>query len=108
MDNEFAMQYKNTAAAANIVGRRSMIRTLLLFLIQKAIANPITEFHRVHKVNDESKRIAVAIIVAVAVAVAVASLLPPPQSRRLAEEAALPPTMMLSSSPHFVLFEEKR
>ncbi len=43
MDNEFAMQYKNTAAAANIVGRRSMIRTLLLFLIQKAIANPITE-----------------------------------------------------------------
>ena len=62
MDNEFAMQYKNTAAAANIVGRRSMIRTLLLFLIQKAIANPITEFHRIHKVNDESKRIAVSII----------------------------------------------
>ena len=35
---------------------------LLLFLIQQAIANPITEFHRIHKVNDESKRIAVSII----------------------------------------------
>ena len=62
MDNEFATQDKDTAAAANIIGGRSTIRTLLLFLIQQAIANPITEFHRVHKVNEESKRILVAII----------------------------------------------
>ena len=62
MGNEFATQDENTAAATNIVGGRSTIRVLLLFLIQQAIANPITEFHRVHKVNDESKKIAVAII----------------------------------------------
>lgn len=62
MDNEFATQDEDTAAAANIIGGRSTIRTLLLFLIQQAIANPITEFHRIHKLNDESKRIAVAII----------------------------------------------
>ena len=62
MDNKFATQDKNTAAATNIVGGRSTIHTLLLFLIQQAISNPITEFHCVHKVNNESKRIAVAII----------------------------------------------
>jgi hypothetical protein len=62
MDNEFATQDEDMALAANIIGGRSTIRTLLLFLIQQAIANPITEFHRVHKVNEESKRIAAAII----------------------------------------------
>ncbi len=62
MDNKFATQDEVTAVAAFIIGGRSTIRTLLLFLIQQAIANPITEFHRIHKLNDESKRIAVAII----------------------------------------------
>jgi len=62
MDNEFATQDEVTAAAAFIIGGRSTIRTLLLFLIQQAITNPIMEFHRIHKLKDESKRIAVAII----------------------------------------------
>ena len=61
MANEFATQNEDTAEAANIIGGRSTIRQLLLFLIQQAIANPITEFHRVHKTNDESRRIATAI-----------------------------------------------
>jgi hypothetical protein len=58
--DEFATQ--NETALAAIIGGRSTIHQHLLSLIQQAITNPITEFHRIHKLNDKSKQIASAIL----------------------------------------------
>jgi hypothetical protein len=62
MDNKFAMQDKDTSAATIIC--QGEINDLNVAPISNPAShcNPITEFHRVHKVNNESKRIAVAII----------------------------------------------
>jgi hypothetical protein len=60
--DDVAMNNEAAASAVQIVGGRSTIHQLLLFLIQQAITNSIEEFYRLHAVREEMCRIAGAIL----------------------------------------------